>query len=123
MEQEEQRFLIKYLWMENWGPEKITKNSRSHSELIHTAGPKSKYGPRSLSRKDSPHARRRLLTLGPQLAAFRQKYPFVSARVPVQHSLTGVPTIKEILQRELGLKNPRRAGCPIFVPRPKSCHC
>jgi hypothetical protein len=56
------------------------------------------------------------LTLGPQLEAFLQKYPFASSRVLVQHFLMSVPTVKEILQRELGLKNSRGAGCPIFCP-------
>jgi hypothetical protein len=33
--------------------------------------------------------------------------------------LTSVPTIKEILQRELGLKNSRGVAYPIFCPRLK----
>jgi hypothetical protein len=49
------------------------------------------------------------LDFGPQLAAFLQKYPFASARVLAQHFLTSVPTIMEIRQRELGLKNRRDA--------------
>jgi hypothetical protein len=33
-----------------------------------------------------------------------QKYPFASARVIAQHFLITVPTIKEILQKELGMR-------------------
>jgi hypothetical protein len=57
--------------------------------------------------------------LGSQHAAFLQKYLFGSARVFVQRFLTGVPTIKEILQRELGLKKSSQHCVPIFVPRQK----
>jgi hypothetical protein len=45
-----------------------------------------------------------LLTLGPQSEAFMQKYPFASARVIAQHFLKTVPTIKNILPRELGMR-------------------
>jgi hypothetical protein len=48
MEKEEQRFLIKYFWMKNWGSKRAIKNSWPHSELMHMAGPKSKSGSRSL---------------------------------------------------------------------------
>jgi hypothetical protein len=57
-----------------------------------------------LSRKDSPRSGRPLLTLGPQLEAFMQKCPLASARVIAQHFLTTVPMIKDILQRELGMR-------------------
>jgi hypothetical protein len=39
--------------------------------------------------------------LGPQLEAVMRKYPFASTRVIAQHLLTTVPTIKDILQKEL----------------------
>jgi hypothetical protein len=57
-----------------------------------------------LSCKDSPRSERPLLTLGPQLEAFLQKDPFASTRVIAQHFLTTVPTIKDILQRDLGMR-------------------
>jgi hypothetical protein len=57
-----------------------------------------------LSCKDSPRCGRPLLTLGLQLEAFMQKYPFASARVIAQHFLTTVPTIMDILQRELRMR-------------------
>jgi hypothetical protein len=73
-----------------------------------------------LSCKDSARFGRPLFTLGPELEAFMQKYPFASARVIAQHFLTTVPTIKDILQRELGRDNSRGAGCLVSsVPHKK----
>jgi transposase len=62
--------------------------------------------------KDSPRSGRPLLALRPQLEAFMQKYPFASARVIAQHFLTTVPTITDILQRELGMKKFSRRWMP-----------
>jgi hypothetical protein len=50
--------------------------------------------------------------LGPQLEAFTQKYLFPCARVITQHFLTTVPTIQDILQRELGMKKFSRRWMP-----------
>jgi hypothetical protein len=44
-----------------------------------------------------------------------QKYPFASARVIAQHFLTTVPTIKDILQRELGMRKLSRRWMPHFL--------
>jgi hypothetical protein len=44
-----------------------------------------------------------------------QKYPFASVRVIAQHFLTTVPAIKEILQRELGMKKFSRRWVPHFL--------
>jgi hypothetical protein len=55
------------------------------------------------------------LTIRPQLAAILQKYSFASARVLAQHFLTSVPTIEEILQRELELKKFSRRWVPHFL--------
>jgi hypothetical protein len=49
-----------------------------------------------------------------------QKYPFASARVIAQHFLTTVPTIKDMLQRELGIRQLSRHWGPHFsVPHKK----
>jgi hypothetical protein len=53
--------------------------------------------------------------LGLQLEAFIQKYPFASARVIAQHFLTTVPTIKDILQRQLGMGKFSRRWVPHFL--------
>jgi hypothetical protein len=42
--------------------------------------------------------------LGPQFEAFLQKCPFARARVIAKHFLITIPTVKEILQRELGMR-------------------
>jgi hypothetical protein len=68
-----------------------------------------------LSCKDSPRSGRPFLTLGPQFEAFMQKYPFASARVIAQHFLTTVPTIKDILQRETGMRKFSRRWAPHFL--------
>jgi hypothetical protein len=109
MEKEEQRFVMKFLWLEGWGAKRI------HEELMNILGDDSyrvsqikiwlqKFRSGDLSCKDSPRSGRPLLTLESQLEVFMQKYPFTSARVIARHFLTMVPTIKDILQRELGVK-------------------
>jgi hypothetical protein len=44
-----------------------------------------------------------------------QKYPFASAKIIAQHFLTPVPTIKDILQRELGMGKFSRRWVPHFL--------
>jgi hypothetical protein len=120
MEKDEQRFLIKYLWMKRWGTKRI------HEELLTTFGV-DPYGPPQikiwlerfktgdLSGQDLPRAGRPLLTIGPQLKAFLEKYPFSSSRVIAQHFLVTIPTLKEILQRELGMRQFSRQSVPHFL--------
>jgi hypothetical protein len=109
MEKEEQRFVVKFLWLKGWGTKRI------HEELMNTLGNDSyavsqikfwlqKFRNSDLSCKDSPRSGRPLLTLGPQLEVFMQKYPLASARVIAQHFLTTVPMIKDILRNELGMR-------------------
>jgi hypothetical protein len=43
------------------------------------------------------------------------KYPFTSARVITQHFLTTVPTIKDILERELGMRQFSQRWVPHFL--------
>jgi transposase len=99
---------------------------RIHEELMSTLGDDSyavsqikiwlqKFRNGDSSFKDSLHSGRPLLTLGPQLEAFMQKYPFASARVIAQNFLTTVPTIKDILQRELGMRKLLRCWMPHFL--------
>jgi hypothetical protein len=120
MEKEEQRFVMKFLWLKGWGAKRI------HEELMSTLGDDSygvpqikiwlqKFRNGDLSCKDSPRSRRPLFTLGPQLEAFMQKYPSASARVIAKHFLTTVPMIKDILQRELGTKKFSRRWVPHFL--------
>jgi hypothetical protein len=67
-----------------------------------------------LSCKDSPRSGQPLLTLGPQLEVFVQKHLFARARVIAQHFLTIVPTIKNIRQRELGMRKFSRRWIPHY---------
>jgi transposase len=120
MEKEEQRFVVKFLELKGWGAKRI------HEELMSTLGDDSygvsqmkiwlqKFRDGDLSCKDSPRSGGPLLTLGPQLEAFMQKYPFSSARGITQHFLTTVPRIKDILQRELGMRKFSRRWMPHFL--------
>jgi hypothetical protein len=120
MEKEEQRFVMKFLWLKDWGAKRI------HEELMNTLGDDScaisqikiwlqKFRNGDLSCKDYLRSGRPLLTLGLQLEAFMQKYPFASARLIAQHFLTTVPTIKDILQRELGMRQFSRRWVPHFL--------
>jgi hypothetical protein len=53
--------------------------------------------------------------LAPQLWAFMQKYPFTSARIIAHHFLMTVPTIQDILQRELEMRKVSRRWVPHFL--------
>jgi transposase len=83
MEKGKQKFIIKYLWMMNWGSKKI------HQKLVATLGTDAsgrsqiktwiqKFRNGNLSCKDALRTGRPPLTLEPQLAAFLQKCPFAS---------------------------------------------
>jgi hypothetical protein len=128
MEKGEQRFMMKFLWLKCWGVKRI------HDELMSILGDDSyavsqikiwlqKFRNGDLSCKDSPRSGRPFLTLGPQLEAFMQKYPFASARVIAQHFLTTVPMIKDILQRELGLRKFSRRSVPYFLSPAQNIAC
>jgi hypothetical protein len=76
---------MKFLWLKGWGAKRI------HKELMTTLGDNSyavsqiktwlqKFRNGDLSCKDSPRSGQPLFTLGPQLEAFMQKYPFAGAR-------------------------------------------
>jgi hypothetical protein len=120
MEKEERRFVKKFLWLKVWGAKRISE------ELMGTLGDDSyrvfqikiwlqKFRNGDLSCKDSPRSGRPFLPLGPQLEPFMQKYPFASARRIAQHFLTTVPTIEDILQRELGMRKFARRSVPHFL--------
>jgi hypothetical protein len=120
MEREEQIFVMKFLWLKGQGAKRI------HQELMSTLGDDSyavsqiktwfqKFRNGDLSSKDSPRSGRPLLTLEPRLEAFMQKYPFARATVIAQHFLTTVPTIKDIPQKELGMRKFSRCWVPHFL--------
>jgi transposase len=120
MEKKEQRLMMKFLWMKGWGAKRIRE------KLMSTLGDDSygisqikiwlqKFRNGDFSCKDSPRSGRPFLTLGPQLEACMQKYPVASARVIAQHFHTTVPTTKDILQRELGMRKFSRCWLPHFL--------
>jgi hypothetical protein len=125
MEKEEQRFVMKFLWLKGWGTKRI------HEELMSTLSDHSyevsqikiwlqKFRNGDLSCKAFPRSGRHLLTLGSQLEAFMQKYPFASVRLIAQHFVTTVPTIKDVLQRDLRMRKfSRRWVSHFFSPAQK----
>jgi transposase len=115
MEKEEQRFVVKLFWLKGWEPKKI------HQELMSTLADDARglsqikiwlqrFGTGGLSYSGLPRAERSPLTLGQQVEAFLQKYPFASFRTMAKHFLTTASTVKEILQRELEMVKFPRAG-------------
>jgi hypothetical protein len=65
MQKTKQRFLIKFVSVTNWGSKRSIKNSWPHSELVRTAGHKSKSVSRSLETATfSPAADRRFAPMG-----------------------------------------------------------
>jgi hypothetical protein len=107
MEKEEHRFVMKFLWLKDWGAKRIHEEPRStlgdSYAVLQIKIWLQKFRNGDLSCKDCPRSGRPLLTLEPQLEAFMQKCPFASARAIAQHFLTTVPTIKDILQKGLGM--------------------
>jgi hypothetical protein len=119
---------MKFLWLKGWGAKRI------HEELKITLGDDSyavsqieiwlqKFSSGGFSRKAPPRSGRPLLTLRPQFEAFMQKYPFASARVIAEHFLTTVPRIKDILQRELGMRQFSRRWVPHFLSPAEKVSC
>jgi hypothetical protein len=109
MEKKEQRFVVKFFWLKGWGSKKILQ------ELMGTLRDDAYGLPQikiwlqrlktgDLSRSQLSCAERLALTLGPQIEAFLQKSPFASASISAKHFLTTTSTVKEILPRELGMR-------------------
>jgi hypothetical protein len=80
MEKEEQRFVVKFLWLKGWRSEKI------HQELMKTLGHNAhtlsqiknwlqSFRTGDLSCSDLLHVERQPLTSGPQVEACVQNYP------------------------------------------------
>jgi hypothetical protein len=110
--------------MENWGAKTIRQQfvatlgaDAYRRSQVHICFQKFRNG--DLSCENAPGTGRPPLTMGLRFVALRQNYPFPSARLLAQHFLTSMPTIKEILHIEWGLKNSRGAGCLIFCPLSK----
>jgi hypothetical protein len=103
VEKEEQRFVVKFLWLKGWGSKKMRQ------ELMNALGDdvyrlsqikiwSQRFRTRVFSCSDLPRAGRPPLTLRPHVEAFLQKDPFISACIIVKHFLTTASTAEEILQ-------------------------
>jgi hypothetical protein len=105
MEKEEQRLVVKFLWLKGWGSKEI------HQGLMSTLGDDAyglsqvkiwlqRFGTGYLSCSDLPHAGRPPLILGRRVEVFVQKDPFSSVRIIAKSLLTTVSIVKEIFQSE-----------------------
>jgi hypothetical protein len=114
------KIVMKYFWMSDRGAKRI------HQELVTTPGDDAnrpsqikiwlqKFRNGSLSCKEVPRPGRPPLTRGPQPSTFLEKYPFSSARVIAQHFFTIAPPIRDIFQRELGMKQLSQCWAPHFL--------
>jgi hypothetical protein len=117
MEKAEQRFVVEFFWLKGWGSKKI------HQELMNTLGDDTyelsqieiwlqRFRTRNLSYSGLSLAGRPPLTLAPQVETFLQMYPLARSRIIMKHSRTAAFTVKEILQRELGMRKFSRRWVP-----------
>jgi hypothetical protein len=117
MEQHEQRFVIKYFWLKQWGCKAI------HHELTSALGGSAyslsqvKYWTRKfkngqLDCLDEIRPGRPLSGLGTVLEDFLKQFPFATARIMARHFRLSPTTIKDILDRKLGFHKLSRRWVP-----------
>jgi hypothetical protein len=108
MEKSEQRFVIKFLFLKGLGAKAI------HRKLSAVLGPtayslvqvrkwRSRFASGDLSCQDQFKTGHPLDVLGKPLSDFLEEVPFASAGVIAHHVGLSKPTIKDIIERELGL--------------------
>jgi hypothetical protein len=104
---EEQRFVVKFLWLKGWESKTI------HQEPISTFRDYAhrmsqikiwlqRFRTEDLSCNDLTRAGPLPLTLGPQVEAFLQRYPFASARIIAKHFVTTVFPVKKFFRENWG---------------------
>jgi hypothetical protein len=109
MEKSEQRFVIKFFFLKDLSSKAI------HRELITVLGStayslsqikewRARFKAGDLSCEDQFRTDRPPHVLGKALSDFLEEFPFVTAEIIAQHFNQSKTTIKEILQRELGLQ-------------------
>jgi hypothetical protein len=117
MDEAEQRFVVKNLFIKVWGNKKITAEIQIafggfavSNSIFKIWIRKFKNG--DVSCDDDPRPGRPLAILALVLQKFLDRYPFSSTRVISRHFCLSPPTVKEILGRELGLKKISRRSVP-----------
>jgi histone-lysine N-methyltransferase SETMAR len=117
MDQSELRFVIKFLFLKGLGAKAI------HKELTAVLGPtaysltqvkewRSRFAAGDFSCEDQIRSGRPPHVLGKPLSDFLEEFPFASAGVIAQYFNQSKTTIKEILDRELGLRRFSRRWVP-----------
>jgi transposase len=109
MDEVEQRFVATYFFIKGWGNKKITAESQTtfqDSALSNSTGKRwiRQFKNGDSSCDDDSRPGRPVTILGPVRQKFLDRYPFSSAKVISRHFRLSLPTVKEILRRELGLK-------------------
>jgi transposase len=117
MERIEQRVMMKYFFLNRHRSKLIHKRlvSPLHDNAISLSTVKNwlkrfKFG--GLSCSDEERSGRPLISLGPALQRFLNKFSFASAQVVAGHFLVDRSMIKSILDRELGLRKFTRRWVP-----------
>jgi hypothetical protein len=109
IDQVEQRFIVKYFFVNGWGNKRI----RAGLQRILYSSPVSngtvkrqikKFSTGDLSPDDDPRSRPPIEILGQPLQKFLRRCPFSSRKGISTQFRISPPTVKEILGRELGLK-------------------
>jgi hypothetical protein len=108
MDEREQGFAIKFLWLQEQGSKAIHTHLRGTPGDLTVSLPPVKQRLRRFregdtSCEDRIRARRPLTILGDVLSKFVFKYPFASAKNIVSHFDMSISTVKNLLGRELGL--------------------
>jgi len=121
----EQRVVIKFLWLKGWG------NRRIHQELTAVLHYNSlsitqvkewlrKFKSGHFSCEDEDRPGRPLSVVGLSLHKFLSRHPFTSAKVLAAQFQMHPTTIKEVLNRELGLRRFSRRWVPhLLTPQQK----
>jgi hypothetical protein len=110
MEKRQYRFVIKFFWMREYRPRQI------HQELFATLGSDpysedsvqywvARFESGDISCEDIPRAGRPIPDLGEPFCLFLQDYPFANVRMLSRHFDVCATNLKDILARDLGLKN------------------
>jgi hypothetical protein len=124
MELFEQRFVIKFFFLQGFG------NKMIHSKLVEVLGDKAysitqikywlaKFKAKDFSCLDDFRAGRPSFQLNDSLVEYLRQFPFASAKQIAKHFYLSQHTVKEILQRELGFKKYKRKWIPHLLTEPQ----
>jgi hypothetical protein len=120
MDEVEQRFVVKYFFSKRWDNKNITvelQQTFRDSALFSLTAKRwvREFKNGDLSCHDDSRLHRPVSIFRPALLKFLDRYPFSSTRVISRHLRISLLTLKEILRRELGLKQFNGKWFPHFL--------